>query len=185
LVAGCSAPGWRGGRGSEHASGEVIVVGQHPTVCEVVEEALVTAGFDVVPPGAAADMATPSASEAVVLVFLTTPLAAESDREHHDDAEASLRIDDVVVDPACRTARRGPHHLDLGRREFDALAVLIRNQPRVVTKQFLLDTVWDYGGYDPNVVEVAICSLRRKLESHGPRVIQTVRGLGYSARLDS
>lgn len=89
------------------------------------------------------------------------------------------------MDPQCRTARRGPHHLDLGRREFDALVVLIRNHPRVITKQLLLETVWDYGGYDPNVVEVAICGLRRKLERHGPRVIQTIKGLGYAVRPDA
>jgi two-component system OmpR family response regulator len=60
--------------------------------------------------------------------------------------------------------------------------LLSTNTPWAVTKQVLLETVGNYGGYDPNVVEVAICGLRRKLESHGPRVIQTVRGTGYAAR---
>lgn len=160
---------------------QVIVVGQHPTVCGVVEEALMTAGFDVVPPGAAVQMTTLSALRPVVLVFLTAPLTAEPVDEHPCSPEP-LGFGDIVVDPQCRTARRGPHHLDLGRREFDALVVLIRNHPRVITKQLLLETVWDYGGYDPNVVEVAICGLRRKLERHGPRVIQTIKGLGYAVR---
>jgi hypothetical protein len=164
--------------------GELIVVGQHPTVCGLVEEALVTAGFDVVPPGAAAHMATLAALRPVVLVFLTAPQTTEPVGERPDAAEP-LELGDIVVDPQCRTARRGAHHLDLGRREFDALVVLIRNRPRVVTKQFLLETVWDYGGYDPNVVEVAICGLRRKLERHGPRVIQTIKGLGYAVRPDT
>jgi DNA-binding response OmpR family regulator len=46
----------------------------------------------------------------------------------------------------------------------------------------LLALVWDYEHYDPNVVEVHISALRRKLEAHGPRVIQTVRGVGYVLR---
>ena len=46
----------------------------------------------------------------------------------------------------------------------------------------LLTQVWGYDAYDPNLVEVHISALRRKLEAHGPRLIHTVRGMGY--RLD-
>jgi len=165
-------------------AGQLIVVGDNPTVCGVVEEALSEAGFDVIPPGAAAHMATLSTLRPVVLVFLSAPLTAEPMGERPYSTEP-LGFADIVVDPQCRTARRGPHHLDLGRREFDALVVLIRNHPRVVTKQFLLETVWDYGGYSPNVVEVAISGLRRKLERHGPRIIRTIKGLGYAVRSDA
>ena len=62
------------------------------------------------------------------------------------------------------------------------LAYLVRQRGLVLSKHQLLTQVWGYGAYDPNVVEVHISALRRKLEAHGPRVLHTVRGLGY--RLD-
>lgn len=189
------------------ASNGVVIVGAHAAVCEVVEVALTAAGFDIVPAGVATETTTLSSLRPLALVFEAaddapaaaipsawrlrqTPLttietaslaAAILRREGLFDT--SLRIDDVVVDPGRRTVRRGGETIELGRREFDALVVLLRNQPRVVTKRALLESVWDYTGYDPNVVEVAISGLRRKLESHGPRVIQTIRGLGYAARV--
>jgi DNA-binding response OmpR family regulator len=49
----------------------------------------------------------------------------------------------------------------------------------VLSKHQLLTQVWGYEAYDPNVVEVHVSALRRKLELHGPRVLDTVRGLGY------
>ena len=42
--------------------------------------------------------------------------------------------------------------------------------------------MWDYEEYDPNLVEVHVSALRRKLERHGPRIVQTVRGFGYAVR---
>jgi hypothetical protein len=161
------------------ATVRVLVTGQHPDVCAAMEHALAAAGFHVVPPVSAADADVLDSLRLVALVFQSpapaTPAAA-------DRAAGVLELGDIVVDPHRRTVRRGVHDVDLGRREFDALVVLLRNTPWVVTKQLLLETVWNYGGYDPNVVEVAISGLRRKLESHGPRVIQTIRGLGYAAR---
>jgi DNA-binding response OmpR family regulator len=49
----------------------------------------------------------------------------------------------------------------------------------VLSKDQLLSQVWGYDDYDPNVVEVHVSALRRKLEAHGPRVIHTQHGLGY------
>ena len=63
------------------------------------------------------------------------------------------------------------------------LVFLAGRRGRVVTKTQILTAVWGYEHYDPNLVEVNISTLRRKLEAHGPRLLHTERGLGY--RLDS
>ena len=70
---------------------------------------------------------------------------------------------------------------DLTRIEFDLLAALARQPGRVLTKTQLLSMVWGFDGYDPNLVEVHVSSLRRKLGS-GAGLIQTVRGVGYVLR---
>ena len=59
------------------------------------------------------------------------------------------------------------------------MAFLVRHRGAVLSKSQLLTQVWGYDAYDPNVVEVHISALRRKLEAHGPRIIHTVHGLGY------
>jgi two-component system OmpR family response regulator len=92
------------------------------------------------------------------------------------------RRGDLVVDEAARRARRGDTELVLTKVEFDLLVALGRNAGRVLSKGQLLADVWGFADYDPNVVEVAMSGLRRKLESHGPRLVQTVRGVGYVLR---
>ena len=62
--------------------------------------------------------------------------------------------------------------------EFQLLGVLVRNRTRVVPKGQLLGQVWGYDA-DDHLLVVHMTSLRRKLEAHGPRIIQTVRGTGY------
>ena len=158
-------------------------MGPHAGVCAALERALATAGFQVVPPADAAEAGVFDSLRPVALVLQSTPghghgpgLAGPEPRADRPRARRPRGR------PAPADGAAGVHPVELGVREFDALVVLLRNTPWVVTKQVLLETVWNYGGYDPNVVEVAICGLRRKLESHGPRVIQTVRGLGYAAR---
>jgi two-component system OmpR family response regulator len=91
-------------------------------------------------------------------------------------------VSDLVVDEAARRARRGDVELVLTKVEFDLLVALGRNAGRVLSKGQLLADVWGFADYDPNVVEVAMSGLRRKLESHGPRLVQTVRGVGYVLR---
>jgi two-component system OmpR family response regulator len=59
------------------------------------------------------------------------------------------------------------------------LAFLVRHRGQALSKDQLLTQVWGYDAYDPNLVEVHVSALRRKLEHSGPRVIQTVRGIGY------
>ncbi len=62
------------------------------------------------------------------------------------------------------------------------LAYLAAQRNRTVSKHQILAAVWGYEAYDPNLVEVYVSGLRRKLEAHGPRIVHTVRGLGYTLR---
>lgn len=89
---------------------------------------------------------------------------------------------DVELHRDARTASYFGHPVDLTRTEFDILAALARRPGRVVGKAQLMAEVWGFTDYDPNLVEVHVSALRRKLEAHGPRVIQTVRGVGYVLR---
>ncbi len=90
-----------------------------------------------------------------------------------------LELADLLVDEAGGTASRSGQTLGLTATEFRLLVFLMRNRGRVLSKVQLLSQVWGYEAYDPNLVEVHVHSLRRKLEQYGPRVIHTVRGLGY------
>jgi two-component system, OmpR family, response regulator len=90
---------------------------------------------------------------------------------------------DLILDQAARAAWRGGQPLDLTPAEFQLLAYLLARRGRAVSKAELLTQVWGYGSYDPNLVEVRVSSLRRKLEALGPRIIHTARGHGYTIRL--
>jgi two-component system, OmpR family, response regulator len=92
---------------------------------------------------------------------------------------APLEAGDVLVDDQAGFANRAGHALELTPTELRLLAFFVRNRGIVLSKHQLLTQVWGYDAFDPNVVEVHVSALRRKLEVHGPRVIQTVRGLGY------
>ncbi|MCW2714849.1 MAG: winged helix family two component transcriptional regulator [Frankiales bacterium] len=97
-------------------------------------------------------------------------------------ASSTWQVGDLVVDDDARSVVRSGVTLDLTRTEYDLLAVLARNVGRVLSKSRLLTEVWGFDAYDPNLVEVHMSALRRKLEVHGPRVIHTVRGAGYVLR---
>ena len=90
-----------------------------------------------------------------------------------------LAAGDVLVDEEAGVASRAGHDLGLTSTELRLMAFLLRHRGRVLSKPQLLTQVWGYDAYDPNLVEVHVSSLRRKLEAHGPRVIHTVHGLGY------
>ena len=100
------------------------------------------------------------------------------------DPSAAVAVGDLVVDPAARSARRGGRELVLTRREFDLLEALARNAGIVMSRERLLELVWGYDwDTDGNVVDVFVSYLRRKLEAEGePRMIQTVRGVGFALR---
>jgi two-component system OmpR family response regulator len=95
---------------------------------------------------------------------------------------ATVQAGDLVVDEDARLAVRAGTTLELTATEFKLLAYLISHRGRVLSKTQLLTQVWGYDEYDPNLVEVHVSALRRKLEQHGPRLIHTARGLGYVLR---
>jgi two-component system OmpR family response regulator len=86
------------------------------------------------------------------------------------------------LDEDSRTVERGGAPIELTRREFDLLLAFLESPERVLSRTQLLSMVWGFEDYDANVVEVYVSTLRRKLEDHGPRLIQTVRGVGYVLR---
>jgi two-component system, OmpR family, response regulator len=97
--------------------------------------------------------------------------------------EFELRFADLVLNEATHEVWRGDELVDLTPREFDLLRFFLLNPRRVLSKQQILDRVWDesFGG-DPNIVETYVSYLRRKLDRHGPPLIHTVRFVGYALR---
>jgi two-component system OmpR family response regulator len=91
----------------------------------------------------------------------------------------AIEAGDTVVDEPSGAASRRGHDLGLTPTELRLLAFFVRNRGMVLSKHQLLTQVWGYDAFDPNVVEVHVSALRRKLELHGPRILETVRGLGY------
>ncbi len=79
------------------------------------------------------------------------------------------------------TARRGAREIPLSRTEYQLLELLLANPRRVMSRDVIFEKVWGYDfGPDSNSLDVYIGYLRRKLEQHGePRLIHTVRGVGY------
>jgi two-component system OmpR family response regulator len=94
-----------------------------------------------------------------------------------------LTFADVELDQETYKVRRSGQPLDLSPTEFRLLRYLMLNPGRVLTRAQLLAHVWDYdfGGYG-TVVTTYIAYLRRKLAAHGPDLIHTQRGIGYSLR---
>ncbi|MCE2529089.1 MAG: response regulator transcription factor [Acidimicrobiia bacterium] len=95
-----------------------------------------------------------------------------------------LTLGDLAINPSTRQAHRGDRELRLTKTEFDLLELLVSNRRIVLSRAVIMDRIW---GYDfetsSNPLEVYIGYLRRKLEAGGePRLIHTVRGVGYVAR---
>jgi two-component system, OmpR family, response regulator len=95
---------------------------------------------------------------------------------------AALSVGDLLVDEAANRVVYGGAPVALTATELRLLGFLARHPGQVFSKLQLLTQVWGYEHYDPNVVEVQVSALRRKLEAHGPRVLHTARGLGYQLR---
>ncbi|WP_240615989.1 response regulator transcription factor [Nakamurella deserti] len=93
-----------------------------------------------------------------------------------------VQVGNVVIDAGAGTALRGNVPLDLTATELRLLGYLAAQRGRTVSKVQILTSVWGYDDYDPNLVEVHVSALRRKLEAHGDRILHTVRGLGYVLR---
>jgi two-component system response regulator MtrA len=105
------------------------------------------------------------------------------------DAPATpLRLGPLEIDLAGRTVARDGQPIELTRTEFDLLAELARNPGQVVDRETLLDHVWGYDFLgDSRLVDVAIARLRAKIEADQaePRLVLTVRGVGYKASRDA
>lgn len=96
-----------------------------------------------------------------------------------------LTFENIVLNLSSHTVTREGFELELTPREFDLLEILMRHPNQVLTRQTLMQRVWgeDFFG-ESNVLEVVIGNLRRALEANDqPRVVQTVRGIGYVLRI--
>lgn len=92
---------------------------------------------------------------------------------------ATIQVGDLLLDKTAAVATRGGHPIALTATELKMLEFLIDQRGRIVSAAQILGAVWGYTAYDDNLVHVHISSLRRKLEAHGPRIVHTVRGIGY------
>lgn len=103
-------------------------------------------------------------------------------RRPHTTESTVLRIDDLVLDPAQFAVERAGKTINLSRREFALLEYLMRNQNRVLSKETIMNHVWDFDAdILPNTVEVYMGYLRNKIEKpfKGRQLIHTQRGFGY------
>ena len=103
---------------------------------------------------------------------------------HGAEADEHLEFADLTMDLASREVRRGDRPMTLTRTEFNLLELFMRRPRRVLERSFILEEVW---GFDfpttANSLEVYIGYLRRKTEAEGePRLLHTVRGVGYVLR---
>jgi two-component system, OmpR family, response regulator MprA len=101
-----------------------------------------------------------------------------------EESSTTLRFADVELDTGTREVTRGDEVLTLTRTEFALLELFMRNPRQVLTRSVIFDRVWGYDfGYGSNSLDVYISYLRKKTEVGGkPRLIHTVRGVGYALR---
>jgi DNA-binding response OmpR family regulator len=94
-----------------------------------------------------------------------------------------LAFQDVTLDRETRMVARGARTIDLTPREFELLELFLMHPRQVLTREVILSNIWgyDYDGGD-NVLEVFVRHLREKLNDSPPRLLQTVRGVGYVLR---
>jgi two-component system response regulator MprA len=103
---------------------------------------------------------------------------------HSGQGRQILRFADLVLDTGTREVWRGERPLQLSTTQYEILKLFLLNPRQVLTRDLIMDRVW---GYDfegeSNILEVYISQLRHKLEEEGePRLIHTVRGVGYTLR---
>ncbi|WP_395640711.1 response regulator transcription factor [Pseudolysinimonas sp.] len=109
-------------------------------------------------------------------------LVRRSLRAGGDDGPV-VRVGDLTLDEESYEVERAGNPIQLTPTEFELLRFLMRNPKRVLSREQILDRVWSYDfGGRAAVVELYISYLRKKLDAHGPGMIHTVRGVGYSIR---
>jgi two-component system OmpR family response regulator len=100
------------------------------------------------------------------------------------EAGSRLAVADLELDEDSHQVWRGGTEVALSPNEFKLLRYLMINAGRVLSRAQILDHVWDYSfDGDGNIVESYICYLRRKLDRGEPRLIHTIRGIGYVLRV--
>lgn len=101
-----------------------------------------------------------------------------------EEVNNTLSFRELKVDLDARTVTRAEEQIELTKREFDLLVVFMTNINRVLTRELLLDKVWELGSYaETNVVDVYVRYLRNKIDKPSEEsYIQTVRGTGYVMR---
>ena len=107
-------------------------------------------------------------------------------RRNGRGAEEILRHGDLVMNPQTHEVHRGERRLELTRTEFELLRLFLEHPRQVLTRSLIFERVWGYDfGRSSNSLEVYVGYLRRKLEAAGePRVLHTVRGVGYVLRAE-
>lgn len=105
-------------------------------------------------------------------------------RTSPDAHDGIVRIADLELDAAARIARRGDRELDLTKTEFDLLELLARNAGLVLSRERIYELIWGFDfATNSKSLDVYIGYLRRKTEADGEaRLVQTIRGVGYSVR---
>jgi two-component system, OmpR family, response regulator MprA len=105
-------------------------------------------------------------------------------RRSAPETDGLMRFADLELNPATREVKRGGTSIELTRTEFNLLELFMRNPRQVLTRSVIFERVWGYDfGFASNSLDVYIGYLRRKTEVDGrPRLIQTVRGVGYALR---
>ncbi len=121
--------------------------------------------------------------------YLTKPFAFEEllarlrslVRRGPGERPAVIRVDDIELDPAAHTIRRGDVPIDLTKKEFALLQYLMAHQGEALSRERLLEHVWDFAfDGDPNVVDVYVGYVRAKIDRpFGRHSIETIRGIGY------
>ena len=139
------------------------------------------AGLDV-----GADDYLPKPYDLDELLARLRALLRRAEYAHQDDAP-TLDVGDLRMDPAARRVFRGGREIEMSKTEFDLLELLLENQGIVLDHTTIYERIWNYDfGPDSKNLAVYIGYLRRKTEADGePRLVHTVRGVGYTVRAPS
>lgn len=105
-------------------------------------------------------------------------------RQRTDAMPDALRYADLTLNPRSRQVFRAEEEVQLTAKEFDLLELFLRHPNQVMTREMIYEHIWNYDfGGESNIIEVYVRYLRTKLEASGkPRLIQTIRGVGYALR---
>ncbi|MBX0330128.1 response regulator transcription factor [Oscillochloris sp. ZM17-4] len=133
--------------------------------------------------GGADDYLTKPFAFEELLARVHVQLRRRSDQQDHEVRS----VGPLSLDPAAHEVRAAGQRVELTAKEFEVLDIFMRHPRQVLTREQVYEQVWGYDfGSDSNVLEVYVRALRQKLEAAGaPRMIQTVRGVGYVLREDT